>query len=197
MSRIFFTSDLHFYHSNVIGYCNRPYESVEEMNEALITNWNSVVGPDDTVYCLGDLSLAIRPIELFSHRLNGKKFLVPGNHDWCHPAHPKSKTPAKLLAMQEKYQHHGWYVLPIHHFIHLDGTTTVKLCHLPYKGDSTDERYHKYRLDDEGEWLLHGHSHSSKDTYQKGRMIDVGVDAHNYTPVSLDKILEIIRSKKS
>ena len=63
---IFFTSDHHFYHSNIIKYCQRPFHSVEEMNEEMIRRWNSVVGVDDTVYYLGDFSLAKRPVELFA-----------------------------------------------------------------------------------------------------------------------------------
>ena len=110
MSR-FFTSDPHYYHNNVIQYCNRPYKTVEEMNEGLVRNWNSIVSPSDDVYCLGDFSLAIRPIELFSSRLMGNKKLVPGNHDWCHPCNKKSKTPEKREAVNKKYEAQGWEVL--------------------------------------------------------------------------------------
>ena len=53
--KVWFTSDLHFHHRNICRYCNRPYNSLEEMHEALITNWNSVVKEDDTVFLLGDM----------------------------------------------------------------------------------------------------------------------------------------------
>ena len=53
---IFFTSDTHFDHKNILRFCNRPWETVEEMNQGLIDNWNSVVGPDDIVFHLGDVS---------------------------------------------------------------------------------------------------------------------------------------------
>lgn len=82
MGKIYVTSDTHFNHENIIKYCNRPYSTVEEMNEAIINNWNSVVSEDDTVFFLGDFCLGKREnvIEL-CHRLNGHKILILGNHD--------------------------------------------------------------------------------------------------------------------
>jgi calcineurin-like phosphoesterase family protein len=68
MNKIYFSSDHHFSHSNVIKYCNRPYTSVQEMNEDLIQRWNNQVKPEDTVYYLGDFSLgknAVREITNF------------------------------------------------------------------------------------------------------------------------------------
>lgn len=71
-SMIWFTSDQHFYHKNVIRYCNRPFKSLEEMHETLIQNWNKVVGPTDIVYILGDFAFCgvARMKEIVS-RLNG------------------------------------------------------------------------------------------------------------------------------
>ena len=85
---IFFTSDHHFYHTNIIKYCNRPFQSVEEMNEEMVKRWNSVVNPGDTVYYLGDFSLAKRPVEVFVPRLNGEKHFIMGNHDVCTSSRP-------------------------------------------------------------------------------------------------------------
>lgn len=81
-SKIFLIGDPHFWHKNIIGYCNRPFKSVEEMNETLIANWNSVVGKYDIVYILGDFALCgkDRIIEI-ANRLNGRKRLILGNHD--------------------------------------------------------------------------------------------------------------------
>ena len=53
---LFFTSDTHFDHKNIIRYCNRPFSSIEEMNNFLIKRWNATVGPDDTVFHLGDVT---------------------------------------------------------------------------------------------------------------------------------------------
>ena len=55
-SNVYFTSDTHFQHGNIIKFCNRPYSNVEEMNNAIIENWNSVVGPNDIVFHLGDFA---------------------------------------------------------------------------------------------------------------------------------------------
>jgi calcineurin-like phosphoesterase family protein len=76
---IWFTSDTHFDHANILKYTNRPWASVDEMNEGLIKNWNSVVRRGDVVYHLGDF--AFRNHRIFAERLNGQIFLVEGSHD--------------------------------------------------------------------------------------------------------------------
>lgn len=194
MPNTFFTSDFHFWHANIIKYCNRPFKSVEEMNEELIRRYNSVVSPDDTVYVLGDFAMAFRPVETITPRLNGKKYLVPGNHDWCFPTHKKSKNSPKAHAMWlEKYVECGFSgVLSLAWRL----PSGLLLSHLPYKlsGDEHtaeyEERFTDYRLEDKGDFLLHGHSHGK--WRKKGRLIDVGVDAWNFTPVSLAQIEELI-----
>ena len=83
MKDIWVTSDTHFGHSNIIKYCNRPFSSVEEMDEALIQNWNSVVNKNDTVFVLGDMFFKINKelIVQIMNSLKGKKVLIIGNHD--------------------------------------------------------------------------------------------------------------------
>jgi len=76
---IFFTSDHHFNHKNVIKYCDRPFSDVTEMNEAMIANWNGVVRPTDSVYHLGDFCFGDAGKIL--DRLNGKIHMVVGSHD--------------------------------------------------------------------------------------------------------------------
>ena len=82
MSKIFYISDLHFGHFNIIRYDNRPFRTVEEMDNVLIKNWNKVVSNDDTVYILGDISWhdESKTVEIFK-QLNGVKVLIKGNHD--------------------------------------------------------------------------------------------------------------------
>jgi len=75
--------DTHFYHTNIIEFCNRPFSDVNEMNEAIIRKWNNVVDPDDIVYHLGDVGLTRGTIDLSKivNRLFGRKILIRGNHD--------------------------------------------------------------------------------------------------------------------
>ncbi len=189
---VFWTSDLHFSHANVIRYCSRPFATVEEMNEALVRNWNEVVGPEDTVYCLGDFSLSFSAAQLFSKRLMGKKKLVPGNHDWCHPSHKKARG-ERIKDQIKAYEDLGWEVLSIFSEYDFEGVARVNVCHLPYRFDSTDDRHSDYRLVDDGRFLICGHVHEK--WTKKGKMINVGVDRHNYRPISSSKVIELINTE--
>ena len=80
--KIFLISDSHFGHKNIIKYCNRPFDNVEDMNSTLIKNWNSVVDNEDYVYRLGDFGLGTKDeLIAIGNKLNGHKILVMGNHD--------------------------------------------------------------------------------------------------------------------
>lgn len=184
---IFFTSDLHLDHYNVINYCKRPFSSVEEMNEQLVFNWNSRVKPDDTIYCVGDFSLSRKALR-FVPRLNGVKILVAGNHDWVFPGHKK------YINDTGKYLDAGFNRIE-HRSLEIEVNDSVwNVCHFPYRQNPVpegyDARYWEFRLDDDGRWLLHGHIHGI--WKKRGRMIDVGVDSHNYFPVSIDEIEDIM-----
>ena len=76
---VFFTADTHFGHTNVIKHCKRPYGSIEEHDEALINNWNSMVGRNDIVYVIGDF--AWKNHNRFISALKGRKILILGSHD--------------------------------------------------------------------------------------------------------------------
>lgn len=77
--KIFVISDTHFNHGNIIKYCNRPFKSVDEMNDTMVKNWNSVVRDQDIVYHLGDVYMGSKPE--FIRNLKGRKRLILGNHD--------------------------------------------------------------------------------------------------------------------
>lgn len=211
---IFFTSDEHFWHMNVIRYCNRPFtrhldalinptpeetaaaltQDVVEMNETIVARHNEIVGPDDTTYHLGDFSLAFRPVETTVKRLNGTHKLILGNHDFPHPAHKKGRKNPELW--REKYIECGFSSISLEETLEIDGKV-VTLHHLPYKTlDDTHptepHKYDKYRPADAGGILLHGHIHQHWLT--RGRMINVGVDRHNFYPVSLDRVIELMRT---
>lgn len=187
---IFFSSDHHFSHANIIKYDNRPFETINEMNEELVRRWNAVVSPDDEVIYLGDFSLSRDAVLKYLPRLNGIKHLISGNHDHCHPAH--AKTQAKIERMTQWYQEQGFDTICLEDEIFI-GLERVKLHHMPYSGDHTDagERYVEFRPTDTGQWLLHGHVHGA--WKQKGRMINVGVVHWGYAPVSLPEIKSLMK----
>ena len=82
MNNVFVTSDSHFYHENIIKYCNRPYANAAEMNEDMIAKWNAIVGKDDIVWHLGDFAFGSKDhVKEIVSRLNGRINLVMGNHD--------------------------------------------------------------------------------------------------------------------
>lgn len=194
---IFFSSDHHFYHNNIIRYCDRPFSSVEEMNESMIVSWNAVVSPDDTVFYLGDFSMAFRPVETITPRLNGRKILIPGNHDFCHSSHKKSRNIDDQIKWIKKYNDCGWEVSK-EYVDEFNNGPFYRMCHLPYAedGDVFGTKYDKYRPVDMYQGvLLCGHVHEkwkTKESSLGSLMINVGVDVNNFTPISSDQIDAII-----
>lgn len=184
-----FTSDQHYYHHNIIAYSKRPFKDVDHMNEVLINNHNLLVKPEDTVFHLGDFSLSKKAIHTVLPKLNGTHHLVAGNHDHCHPLH--AKKPEKIERMTKEYLDAGFKSVQLEDCITF-GLEVVKMHHMPYNSDHTaDVRYLSSRPKNEGHWLLHGHVHDAWKI--RDRMINVGVDAMNYFPVSYTTIAELIR----
>lgn len=177
---IFYTSDLHLGHKNIIEYENRPYDSVEEMDEALINNWNSKVTDKDEVWVLGDFCLkgVDRTLE-YLNCLNGTIHLLKGNHD---KAFEREKFYYELNTINMyglRIQYEGYYK-------HMnDSGREVVLFHYPIMfWDGQDDR---------GSYHLYGHMHSTSHGGQQHPHPDafnVGVDVNNYYPVTLDELLE-------
>jgi calcineurin-like phosphoesterase family protein len=189
-SKVFFTSDIHFNHANVINYCNRPFANREEMNEHIIKVWNKTVKSQDEVYILGDFALNPNRAFEFVKRLNGTKYLVAGNHDACHIVHKKS---AKFV---QKYVDNGFDGVVDHlGNLRLKNGFNVLLSHLPYAHNTEyDDRYKDYKPHDNGEILLHGHLHGRY--IKKGRQIDVSWDAHNGKILSEDDVIALINDPR-
>lgn len=80
MINVFFIADLHFGHKNIIGYSRPQFDSLDDMHDTIIKNWNSVVKPKDVVYVLGDVAFGKDNLKYMQY-LNGRKHLVMGNHD--------------------------------------------------------------------------------------------------------------------
>lgn len=173
---IWFTSDEHYGHANVIKFCNRPFSSTEEMNRALVEKHNSRVKPGDLVYHLGDMfwrKLDINECRQIRDSLNGQHYYVWGNHEehmektvdlrdrfvWC-------KDIARVFPSRET------------------GYPKIVLCHYAMR---------TWRGSHRGDWHLYGHTHAGLPEY--GLSFDVGVDARNFFPISLDEVATEMKAK--
>jgi calcineurin-like phosphoesterase family protein/2'-5' RNA ligase len=81
--KVFFIGDLHLDHDNIIDFCNRPFRSVQEMNNVIVSNWNSTIRKRDVVFFLGDMAFRMdnRGTDYWRSKLNGKIYFIRGNHD--------------------------------------------------------------------------------------------------------------------
>lgn len=175
---MFFTSDTHFYHTNIIDFCKRPFKEIEEMNETLIANWNKTVGPNDIIFHLGDFCLGdSEKWNRILDRLNGNIYLILGNHD-LRNFRKSYEERFKSVTMQMNIEIENQKICLNHYpFLCYDGS---------YNGD----------------WQLFGHVHTNKNnTSNDARRLeilfptqyDVGVDNNNFTPISfavLKKVME-------
>ncbi len=186
---LWFTSDLHFFHNNVIRNSGRPFKSMEEMHETLIENWNKRVGKKEVVYVLGDFSFGgMEKTKEILSRLKGYKILIKGNHDrdaeWMLRAgfdkvyenYYIELNPGNRKVFLSHFQYHpSWW-------------RTIKL---RVMGWGQYLRYNHKRMVDEGGWLFMAHVHSRKKVWGDG-MIHVGVDAWDYAPVSHTTLMKLM-----
>jgi len=168
-----FTSDPHFFHGNVIKYCNRPFASAEEMNEKLIENWNKVVGEKDVVYLLGDLGItSTNNILKVLRRLKGSEIhLIRGNHD--KKLSRETKTFFNSCSDYKEIEVEGQHIV---------------LSHYPFV---TWNRSHY------GTYMLHGHCHGTLPKDMNSFRVDVGVDCWDYTPISFAQIKAEMSTRKN
>ena len=178
--KIFFTSDPHIGHYNIIGFTGRPYNDVKEMNMAIIKNWNEVVSEQDDVFILGDViwSDSSHEFNRFMNKLNGIKHIIQGNHD--------SKKALRSL--------------PENCILHDD------IVHLWIEGMKVEFVLSHYPLYSwqgiqRGVINLHGHIHSGENSHNgfdtafvSNYHYDIGVDNNDYYPVELDSLMEKIRN---
>jgi len=176
MNKIYFTSDLHFGHKNIIQYDNRPFKNIEEMDAELIKRWNNKVDSKDVVYILGDISWHKdnKTVEIYN-QLNGIKKLIKGNHD---------KLNSSIRSCFESVKDYAE--------INVDGKKLI-LSHYPI---------HFYNHHYHGAIMLYGHVHNSReDDYVEEirqfligegircEMYNVGTMMWDYEPVTLEEIL--------
>jgi calcineurin-like phosphoesterase family protein len=196
MSKIYFTSDWHIGHENIITYCQRPFANVNEMNASLIANYNARVTDEDTCYFVGDICLGDRQVNLkLFQQLRGTRILITGNHDAVFRITDQPKARKHL----ELYMQAGFSEIHDHLVLHLpEFSRPIRLYHFPYIGSLVEDsqgheaRFSHYRIPDDGTLLLHGHTHQ-KERRSGPNSIHVGVDAWNYQIVSLAEINELIQ----
>lgn len=174
MTKIYVTSDTHFYHANIIKYTNRPFKDVDEMNEGLIKRWNDKVTKDDIMFFLGDFIFA-KPDKMayILGRLNFKEMnIVPGNHDHQFVKWLKTTPYPNVKVVNKIYE------------LRVD-TVDFVLCHFPI--EEWDRGIH-----------LHGHTHGNiahRGTTIKDNRYDIGVDVYG-GPVLVDGSLKEILNPK-
>ncbi len=190
--RVWAGSDHHFLHARIIELSNRPFATAEEMSEEIVRRHNAVVGVNDVFIQTGDLCLGPfdQSIE-YAARLNGIKFMVPGNHDRTSEA--GRNKPAYIEKFRRRYEDAGFTLLPeLGCTIDIDGVRFA-VSHYPYDGDHTEQDRHTFfRPADEGHPLIHGHIHGQRRI--SGRMFNVGVDVNDFTPVSQEELLAFARA---
>ena len=167
---IYYTSDLHIGHENIIRLCKRPYSNDREMGVDLIRRWNNKVTANDTVYILGDMFFRYEDIEVVKttlKQLNGKKILIKGNHD--------------NFLNQIKWQDYFSTVKDIMKI--KDNGRDVVLMHYPI-----EEWDGFFR----GSYHLYGHVHNSDNGLRViDRRYNVGVDVNDFEPKTLDELIEV------
>ena len=183
---IYFTSDTHFFHKNIIEYCNRPFykDDSNEMDNTIVNNWNEKVSPIDTVYHLGDFAFTgnIDKIRSMIASLNGNIHLIMGNHDY--------QNKFDRASVRSLFKSTNDYLYIEVEDEEIDGKQGIFLCHYPMLSWAGSVR---------GTWQLFGHIHSGKlsgsserDVRLLPQQYDVGVDNNNFTPVSYDEVKTVI-----
>jgi len=178
---VYFISDFHLYHKNIIRFDNRPFISengeadLEAMHKTIEANWNSVVKDNDVVFYLGDLCFSKPELARdFLFALNGKIHYIMGNHDKYKDISSYGRFESISDLVDLKISGND-----------IKENINFVLCHYPIY--SWNRAHH-------GSYMIHGHSHmglSDGDFHKDKRIFDVGCNGWNYTPVSYKTILEI------
>jgi calcineurin-like phosphoesterase family protein len=188
---IWFSSDLHFHHKNILDFCDRPFDDVDEMNEAIITNHNKLVQPDDTWICVGDFNFSTpHESKLLLARMNGFKVLVRGNHDQRGSANKFD------ICVDEMTLRIATKLVTVKHYPlrWADGTHLEEIAQKERDGVAPPRYLHFYP-EDLGQYHIHGHTHSTEQFTEN--QIHVGVDAWDYKPVSISTIGNYITQRET
>jgi calcineurin-like phosphoesterase family protein len=179
LNRIFFTSDHHFGHTNIIKYSQRPFGGASEMDQALIENWNAVVQANDLVFHLGDFTFHQNASKYFA-ALNGQIHIL--KLEWHHDRRWLEHESHKQLLSKSG---HVVQFLPA-----LTVLSCAALGDAKYPLPITISHYPmaEWEASHHRAWHLHGHSHGQYLDPNNRKCLDVGVDAMKYQPVSLEQL---------
>lgn len=169
---IYYISDTHFNHTNIIKYANRPFSSVDEMNDIMVQNWNNAIKPNDVVIHGGDVAMKNSKFDINMIRnLNGYKILVKGNHDYS------------------KKTMNGWGFNEIYTSFY-DKKSGIFVNHRPLINENDSYRVGLYT---QCKIFLYGHIHEKiMENLQKSK--NICVEHTNYTPISQDEILDNLKN---
>lgn len=169
---IWFTADLHLFHENIMKYSKRPFKIVDAMHKTIIDNWNNKVEPGDSVYIVGDFafikSSTDDELKKILRLLKGQKFLILGNHD---KGIEKFKKYFAWIGSYKEIHYENQFIVLMHYAMRV------------------------WNKSHYGAWQLYGHSHGSLSDNPNALSIDVGVDCHDFTPLSFDEIKAIMARK--
>lgn len=195
-----FTSDQHFGHARIIELCDRPFASIDEMNAVMIERWNDRVRAGDTVYVVGDFAMGqIADTLPIAAKLNGRKILIPGNHDRCWAGEKRAPRRREWIGRYLAAGFDEVWDLARPMVLVLADFTPVLVWHFPYDPDLRGRvELDTLRPADRGTWLLHGHVHTEWCVFK--HQLNVGVDTSDvltggidFAPISEDEIIEAIR----
>ncbi len=186
---IYFTSDWHVGHANVLVFDQRPFRDLDHMHSVLVNNYNATVGADDTCYFLGDMGLSkTEVVASVVARLQGTRILILGNHDRGRAAMLRAGFDAVMnMAALEVA---GSLVTMTHCPLRGVWREDCSSMRGAAEGDNWhgESRHTAYSVPDFGQFHLHGHTHKPPEGRILGRQWDVGVRANNYRPVSLSAV---------
>ena len=197
---LFFTADPHYQHYNIIEYCNRPFKTAEEMDEAIIKNFNYYVRDEDVTYWLGDMGLATPEyLQTILSRLHGTHILIIGNHDQ-HGINTYYKLGFSAVLESAEIRI-GKNRVTMSHYPNRSLKEFFRICRLDIikmfkKERSWKHMWAKVRKEwsqyrpFSRQWHLCGHVHEKWSI--RGKNINVGVDVRDFKPVSIRDIANII-----
>lgn len=180
---VYFTSDFHLGHANILKYCDRPFGTIGEHDKIIIQNFNDIVETYDVVYHLGDFTLGTTQwANNYIRRLKGKWVFLPGSHDkWL-----KGLPPFAVPSLTGQFPSVEDPLVTLEYPAGNKEQVVIILCHYAMR---VWDRSHY------GSYHLYGHSHGKLPEW--GWSMDVGVDAQNFRPVSLRTVLETLEKEKS